>query len=156
AFAGLHSVLFVYALVTVQSLLGTVGAPARQSLLAKLLPPERVPAGAALNMLSGHATVTFGPALAGVVAAAWGLKVCYAIDAVGFAAARYGIFGLPPMPPAAGARAGLRAVGEGLRFLGGNRVVLGALLSDVNATLLGMPFALFPAINAAHFGGSAR
>lgn len=154
AFAGVRSVPLVYALVTAQSLLSSMGAPARQSLLAKLLPPERVPAGAALNMLSMHATVTFGPALAGAVAAVWGLKVCYTVDAVSFAAALYGIFGLPSMPPAAGARAGLRAVGEGLSFIRGNRVVLGALLSDVNATLLGMPFALFPAINAAHFGGS--
>jgi len=35
-------------------------------------------------------------------------------------------------------------------------VLYGALLADVNATLLAMPFALFPAINAERFGGSPR
>jgi hypothetical protein len=48
------------------------------------------------------------------------------------------------MPPD-GRRAtlGVRAVGEGMRFIAGRKVVLGALLSDLSATALGMPFALF-------------
>jgi MFS family permease len=35
-------------------------------------------------------------------------------------------------------------------------VIAGAFLADLNATVLGMPIALFPAVNAAHFGGSPR
>jgi MFS family permease len=46
-------------------------------------------------------------------------------------------------------------VGEGLRFVRGHRVIAGAFLADMNAMVLGMPFALFPAINAAYFGGGA-
>ena len=37
-----------------------------------------------------------------------------------------------------------------------SRVLVAAFLSDLNATVLGMPFALFPAINAERFGGSPR
>src|SRR5262249_13839332 len=35
-----------------------------------------------------------------------------------------------------------------------SKVLVGALLSDVSATVLAMPVALFPAINAERFGGS--
>jgi MFS family permease len=48
---------------------------------------------------------------------------------------------------------GVRAVVEALRFVRTNRIVAGAFLADLSVTLLGMPFALFPAINAEHFGG---
>ena len=61
------------------------------------------------------------------------------------------------MPPDGGrATVGVRAVGDGLRFIAGRKVVLGALLSDLSATALAMPFALFPAINAERFGGEPK
>jgi MFS family permease len=157
AFAGLDRVWPLYLLVAVQSLLNSVNAPARSTFMPRLLAPERVPAGVALNMLLAHGSVTIGPALAGVVTAVWGLKACYLIDAVSFGAALYGVARLPAMPPGEGAaRPGLRAVVDGLRYIQGNRIVLGALLADMSATVLGMPFALFPAINAARFGGSPQ
>jgi MFS family permease len=116
-----------------------------------------VPAAAALTMFGQHLAMTVGPALAGVIAAAWGLKTCYLIDAVSFGAALYGIARLPAMPPqGTPGRPGLRAVLAALRYIRGQRVLLGAFVADLNATVLGMPIALFPAINAAHFGGTAQ
>jgi MFS family permease len=53
-------------------------------------------------------------------------------------------------------RPGLRAVLSGLAFLSRERVLGSALLADVNATVLAMPLALFPAINAERFHGSPR
>lgn len=157
AFAGVDQLWLLYALVAASSVVGSVNVPARRTFLARLLPLERVPAGAALNMLSMHGALTIGPAVAGVIAGAWGLKVCYIVDAVSFGAALYGVGRLPAMPPQGGAsRPGVRAVADGLRFIRANRVVVGAFLADMSATVLAMPIALFPAINAAHFGGSPR
>jgi MFS family permease len=157
AFADLGTVWPLYGLIVVQALLDSVNVPARRTFLPRLLPAERVPAGAALNMFTMHGSVIAGPALAGVVVAAWGLKVCYLIDAISFAAALYGTARLPAMPPEGGAaRPGLRAVAEAMRFIRGNRIVSGAFLADTSATILGMPFALFPAINAERFGGAAQ
>ncbi|MFC4535502.1 MFS transporter [Sphaerisporangium dianthi] len=157
AFAGLTQVWPLYCLVAAQSVLGAVNGPARGTFLARLLPADLVPAGAALTMFTFHFSATVGPALAGLIASAWGLRTCYLIDAVSFAAALYGIARLPAMPPeGGGARPGLRAIGEGLRFIRNNRVIGGAFLADMNATILGMPFALFPVINAERFGGSAE
>ena len=158
AFAGLGQLWPLYLLVAVQSVLNSMNAPARRTFLPRLLSVERVPAGAALTMFVMHASVIGGPALAGVITAAWGLKVCYLIDAISFAAALYGVGQLPPMPPQGDtvARPGPRAVAESLRFIRGRPVLTGALLADMSATVLGMPFAVFPAVNAEHFGGAAQ
>jgi MFS family permease len=157
AFAGLAKVWPLYLLVVVQSVLGAVNTPARRTFLARLLPAERVPAGAALNIITLHGSVIVGPALAGVVTAAWDLKACYLVDVLSFAGALYGIARLPAMPPQGTvARPGLRAVLDSLGFIRRSRVLAGALLADVNATVLGMPMALFPAVNAEHFGGAAQ
>jgi MFS family permease len=157
AFAALDQVWPLYCLVAVQSVLGSLNGPARRTFLPRLLSAERVPAGAALTMFAMHGSIIVGPALAGVVTAAFGLKVCYLIDALSFGAALYGVGRLPPMPPQGDARRpGLRAVADSLRFIRSSKVLVGALLADMNATVLGMPFALFPAVNAEHFGGAAQ
>jgi MFS family permease len=157
AFADLGRVSLLYVLVGVQSLVGSVNAPARRTFMPRLLPSDQVPAGAALTMLVMHAGLVAGPSLAGVIAAAGGLRLCYVVDAVTFFAALYGVYRLPPMrPDGDGTRPGVRAVVDGLRFLRRTRVLTGALLADLNATVLAMPIALFPAINAERFGGSPR
>jgi MFS family permease len=157
AFAGVDQLSLLYVLVALQSLVASVNAPARGTFMPRLLPPEQIPAGAALSMLVMHAGLVAGPSLAGVIAAAGGLRLCYLVDAISFLAALYGVFRLPPMrPDGDGTRPGLRAVVDGLRFLRRSPVVTGALISDMNATVLAMPIALFPAINAERFGGSPR
>ncbi|HEV7655948.1 MAG TPA: MFS transporter [Mycobacteriales bacterium] len=157
AFAGQRSVWLLYGLVALQYLLSAINSPARRTFTPRLLPRELIPAGAAITMLSMHLSLIAGPPLAGVITAAGGLRFCYLIDAVSFTAALYAVFRLPPMPPD-GARAAvsLRAVGDGFRFIVRRKVVLGALLSDLSATALGMPIALFPAINADRFGGAPQ
>ncbi|WP_412538362.1 MFS transporter [Longispora sp. K20-0274] len=156
AFADLRQLWLLYLLVAAQSVLSSVNHPARRTFMPRLLAPASLPAGAALGMLTMHGAVTVGPMLAGAVATGWGLRACYLIDTLSFAAALYGVLRLPPMPPEGGAaRPGLRAVGEGLRFIRGHKVIAGAFLADISATVLGMPFALFPAINDERFGGGA-
>jgi MFS family permease len=157
AFAGGRSVALLYAVVAVQSLAGSLGTPARRAFLPRLLPNEQLAAAAALTMLAMHTSLVTGPALAGVVAAAGGLKLCYAVDAASFVASFYGLWTLPAMrPDGTPSRPGLRSVLEGLRFLRSSQVLAGALLADLNATVLAMPVALFPAVNAERFGGSPR
>jgi MFS family permease len=157
AFAGYGHVWLLYALVAGQSVVGSINAPARRTFMPRLLPAEQVPAGAALSMLAMHASLVAGPSLAGVVAAAGGLELCYLIDAASFLGALYGVFRLPSMrPDGAGVRPGIGAVVDGLRFLHRSKVLTAALLADLNATVLAMPVALFPAINAERFGGSPR
>ncbi len=157
AFAGSRSVWLLYGLVALQYLVASVIGPARRTFAPRLLPRELIPAGAAITMLSMHLSLIAGPPLAGVLTAAGGLRFCYLVDAASFVFSLYAVFRLPPMPPDGGrATMSARALGEGLRFIGSRKVVLGALLSDLSATALGMPFALFPAINSDRFGGAPQ
>ena len=157
AYAGNRRTWPLYLLVAVGSVLVSVDQPARRTFLPALLPTDQVAAGTALNMLTFHGSWMVGPALAGVVTGVWGLRACYLIDTLSFGAALYGVLRLPAMAPGGGpSRPDLRAVLDGLRFVAGSRVLVGAFLADMNATVLGMPIALFPAINAERFGGSPR
>jgi Transmembrane secretion effector len=147
----------------VQAVLAAAGAPARRTFVPRLVPPEQLTAAIALNTLSGRIVMLAGPALAGLIAAAWGLKVCYAVDTVSFVASLYATARLPAMRPggtggASPVRRGpsLRATAEGLRFIGRRPLLVAAFLTDLDAMLLGLPVAVFPALNAAHFGGSPR
>ena len=157
ALADLRSVWLLYGLVAVKSALGAVAGPARRTFIPSLLPADLLPAGLALSRISFQVTLAAGPAAAGALTAATGgVAACYLIDAASFAAALYGLAGLPAMPAADGAaRPGPRAVAEGIAFIRRSQVLAGAFLTDLNATVFGLPVALFPAINAERFGGSA-
>lgn len=157
AFGGMNALWLLYALTAAQGGVGAINAPARRTFMPRLLRRELVPAGAALSMISMYVAMIGGPALAGVIAASGGLKLCYLIDAITFVGALYGVFRLPPMrPEGSGSGRNLPAVIEGLRFIVDNRALRGAMLADLSATVLAMPIALFPAINADRFGGSPR
>jgi MFS family permease len=159
AFAGLSSLWLLYLLVGVQAAIGSVGQPARQTIIPGLLSAEKLPAGLALNRISFQVVLIGGPALAGLITAVpvLGLRGCYLIDAISFAASFYGVLGLPAMPPQdATPRPSLRAVAAGVSFIGRSQVLAGAFLADLTATIFGLPVALFPAINAERFGGDPR
>lgn len=147
----------VLGLIVVQSCFGAVGGPVARTFLPHLLSRAERGAGLALNHISFQASMLVGPALGGLVLGWLGVGGCYLVDTVTFLAAIYGVVGLPRLP-AAGERLGssLRAVGEGLQFLGGNPGVRGALLTDLAATLLAMPISLFPLVNDARFDGNPR
>ncbi len=156
AVAAISSVWLLYVLVAVSSALSAINQPARRTFVPNLLPAGQLAAGLALNRVSFQVMLIAGPALAGVITAAFGghLQACYILDAVSFAASFYGVARLPAMPPRPGAaRPGPRAIAQGLGFLRRSPVVAGAFLADLNATVFGLPLALFPAINAERFGG---
>lgn len=143
------------ALTGLSAALSALATPARRSIIPQMLPAARLPAGLALNHLGFQLALLLGPALGGLISAAWGVTACFVIDTVTFVAALIGIAGLPPVPPSARAgRAGPAAVWEGLRFAARTPPVRGAFLADLCAAVLAMPVALFPVINEERFGGS--
>jgi MFS family permease len=157
AFTGQVPVAVVLSLVAVQASFAAVGAPAAGVFVPRLLPKDQVAAGLALNAVSGQAMMLLGPAVAGVVLGWWGIGVCYLLDALSFGLSFYGAFGLPALPPEGEkSRPGLHGILDGLRFLGGHRVVRGALVTDLAATVLAMPTSLFPLVNEERFGGDPR
>ncbi len=150
------SLVALFACATVVMACFSAGVGAMRSLPQRLL-PERVfaQAGALDSIYYGIGGVA-GPALAGVIIGAAGLSAVYAIGTASFAATVVALWGLPPMPPQPDAdRPGIRSIVDGLRFVVGERVILGFFLVDTNAMVFGMPLALFPAIAARHFGNAS-
>ena len=153
--AAVESLPVVLALVSLQAACGGLGAPARKTFFVRLLAEDQVAAGIALTHLSFQAAMLAGPAIAGLVTARWGVGTCYVLDTVTFCAGLYGVLRLPAMrPDDTTARPGIRAIWAGWRFIARRPVVRGAFLTDVLATVLAMPIALFPAINEDRFGGN--
>jgi MFS family permease len=155
AIAGLRQLWLLYVLVVLSASISSITGPARRTFAPRLLPARLLPAGLALNQVMLPVSMIAGPALAGLIVAAGGLQLCYIIDLASFCAALYGVTRLPAMPPQAdaGPDRGLRAVAAGVRFIFASRPLAGAFLADLNATVFGLPVALFPAINAERFGG---
>lgn len=155
AFTDLGSLWAVLVLVSAQAAFAAMGAPARRTFAVRLLPADQVAAGIALTHLGFQVAMLAGPAIAGLVVGVWGVGACYVLDALTFGTALYGVLRLPSIRPVGAAvSSGARAIWDGWRFIGGHAVLSGALLTDVLATVMAMPVALFPAINAERFGGS--
>ena len=147
----------VLVLVAVQAGFGAGAGPASRTFIPALLPKSELAAGLALNRISFGVTGLIGPSVGGLVLGWLGVGGCYLVDALTFGLAFHGAFGLPPLPPGdSAARPGLRGVADGLAFLARNRVVRGALLTDLAATVLVMPISLFPLLNAERFGNNPR
>ena len=154
ALAGWGSLPLVFGLVALSAGFGALGSPARRTFVPHLLPQDQVAAGIALTHLGFQASMLLGPAVAGLVIAGWGLPACYLLDALTFCVALFGVASLPAMPPAGdGQRAGMAAITAGWRYIARRPVLRGSFLSDLAATVLAMPIAVFPMINEERFGG---
>lgn len=154
---GVGRLWLVLVLLAVQSTFAAAGAPARRTFAVRLLPVGQLGAGMALTHGAFQVSMLVGPALGGVLAGAWGVELLFVLDALTFLVALYGVWSLPPMPPEqVEQRPGLRAVREGLRLVARRPVLAGAFVTDLSATVLAMPVALFPAVNAERYGGSEQ
>ncbi len=155
ALAGLESLVVLLLLVALQAAFGALGAPAQRTFPVRLLGRSLVAAGIALQHLSFQVAMLAGPALAGVILGQWGLTPPYLVQAAAFLAALYAVVRLPAMPPTGpGSGRGVRAVVDGARFIARRPVLGGLYATDLIATLLAMPIALFPMINEQRFGGN--
>ena len=159
AFAGLRQVWLLYALAAVQAALDQLDRPARPGAPSRpgCCPPRCCPPGWPSTSSRFQATLVAGPALAGLITAAGGLRLCYLIDAVSFAAAH--LRGGPPARHAArrAAPARPRPARRGRRASGSSSPAgpwPARSWPTSAAPCSGFPFALFPAINAERFGGS--
>lgn len=151
---GIQSLWLVLGLVSAQGAASAVGAPARRTFIPRLLGPDQVGAGIALQMLNVQGSMLIGPALGGLIIGQWGVSVCYLAFASMVVLSLYGIIRLPSMPPeGAGTRPGWRSTVAGFTYVMQRPVLRGSFASDLAATLLAMPVALFPLVNEVRFGG---
>jgi MFS family permease len=143
--AGVATVPFLYVMTAVGATLSALDGPARTSMIPALVGRELVPSAMALNQVLFQTASVAGPALGGVVLARFGLQTAYAIDAASYLAALLAVTLMRPPPrTSTGARPGWSSLVEGLRYLGGHKVILAMMALDFVAMFFGWPRSLFP------------
>lgn len=148
--------------------------PAFEAATPRIVPSAQLTAAAAIMSLSTNASVLVGSSLGGVLAAAPGPWLVYALDAAGFAISFTMLRKLPKLPPrreepvvngavvdspvgdeaGAGADGGLadgpalREILVGLRYAVTRRDLLGSYLADLSAMIFAYPNAMLPFLAA--------
>ncbi|MFD7777675.1 MFS transporter [Streptomyces sp. NPDC059753] len=158
AAAGNRNVFLLLALVAAGTACGALGAPARRTFPVRLLPADQVAAGLALTNISFQVAMLAGPALAGLIIARWDLPAAYAAQAVATVASVLAVIRLPAMKPEVtdATVAGRRPERGGWRIVLRRPTLWGSMATDLSATLLAMPIALFPLVNEIRFGGNPQ
>jgi MFS family permease len=141
-----RGVTLIYACLFLGSLARTFQFPAAASLLPKVVPPEQLANAINWNGTGRELATVTGPALAGLLIAWLGSSAVYFVQAtlavltmVCFSALR-----VHAMPAATTGATGLRAVGDGMRFVFREKLVLSALSLDLLAVFFGGATALLP------------
>ncbi|MGI5142086.1 MFS transporter [Streptomyces sp. CA-106110] len=150
ALVGLDSVLVLIVLLALQQAFFGLNSPARSASIARLVPPEELPAANALGSTVMQTGLVAGPLLAGTLIPVIGLSALYLIDALALCVTVWAVFRLPALPPTAAAvgRAGWQAIAEGFRYIALHKVLLLSFVADIIAMVFGMPRALFPQLAA--------
>jgi MFS family permease len=117
--AGVVTPWMVYLAVFAMGTVNAVDNPARQSFVIEMVGPDRVVNAVSLNSVIVQMARIVGPALAGILIAAFGVVPCFALNALTYVAMIVALWGMdgarlhpePVAPRAPGAiRAGLRYV----------------------------------------------
>ena len=145
-----------YVVTTLNAVAATISSATRSALVGRILPEDQISRAAALNGIAFGATLTIGPALAGVLAASIGLAWTFAVDAILFTFGFLGIWMLPALPRLGDkVAAGWPVLKEGLSFLKRAPNIRMSFIVDIVAMTCGRPYVIFPALGATIIGGSS-
>ena len=139
--SGLAAVWHLLALAAFQGVVDTLDLPARQTLQVDLVGLDDLQSAVSLNSSAFNGARMVGPAIAGVVVAAWGEGVCFAVNAASYAAVLAALLAIS-VPRAAPARhepfaAALRG---GLHFAWRTPTVRAALAAVAVTSVVGLSF----------------
>lgn len=112
----------IWQIIAVAALLGTAFAfemPALSALVPELVKAEEIASAVALDRAVFHGSRLMGPALAGIVVAAWGTAAAFFINAFTFVAFIFSLISLPPRARGSHEEEAKRASGikDGFRYV---------------------------------------
>jgi len=96
ALAGVAEAWHVYVIAALMGLVQVLDAPSRQSLTFRMVGPAELPNAISLNSGLFNGARIFGPALGGVLIAAAGAGVCFAVNAASYIAVLAGLLLMRP------------------------------------------------------------
>ena len=151
-----HPLLWpLYVIAALMMGLASLQRPAFEAATPRVVPRAQLTAAAAIMSLSTNGSVLIGSSIGGVLAAAPGPGLVYALDAVAFAVSFVLLSRLPSLPPTReeavpddpGSPAdgpALREILVGLRYAVSRRDLLGSYLADLSAMIFAYPNAMLP------------
>ena len=143
---------------TLAFLLGSgmaMNQPVRTSIIPQLIPRDRLLNAVSLNSIAINSTRLIGPAIVGMVIAAWGVGPAYVWSTIA-----YGIviwtttrISIPPVNPAARLGSMVGQLVEGFRYIASNRLVLALVLLGLAPLAVGFShLTLLPALVSDELG----
>ncbi|HLN75747.1 MAG TPA: MFS transporter [Nocardioidaceae bacterium] len=121
--------------------------PSKEALEPRTVKHDQIMAASALSSLGTQVGLLAGPAVGGVLLAAYGAAVCFAVDVVGLLVATTLFAALRPYPVTDRSNPpSLRGIQEGIAYALRRRDLLGTYVVDLVAMLMAMPTVLFPAL----------
>lgn len=134
----------LFAMGVVQGIAFSFNMPARQALLAEIVPREELMNALALNNSAMNATRVIAPSIAGALIAAFSVQIAYYVAASCYLVVLAFALMLPPSISHlsdAATRGSVRAeIGIGLRYIWGSRDLRLLLLMAFVPIVLGMPY----------------
>ena len=158
AFAAAPSLAFIYAMILVQGIVGSVDNTLRRSFVRDLVADEDLASAVSLNSTMHTVARSIGPAVAGLLIVAVGVPVCFALNSASYGIVLISLLlinrsSLRPSRPVQAAPGQLRA---GFRYAWGNRRIRRALLMITVLGISGLNWnVILPVYSTVTFGGNA-
>lgn len=149
----LDQVWMLYLLVALSAVANAFNGPARQAIVANLVPGKDFANAASINGVTWRLSDILGPTFAGLLVASSafdGLALVYILNAVSFIAVMYAVWLLPPRPPSSEEVSrtfadAVQAIKGGFKFFRQADVVRNTMIVDFWATFFAGAEALLPA-----------
>ncbi len=144
-YSGGMSLYWLYGIAALLGVARAFAGPALGALAPNLVPRAILPNAIALSSIAWQSGTVVGPAIGGYLYAV-GPATPYTASAILFGIALIGLFLIKPVARPAREQGGSpwAEVGDGLRYVRRNRLVLGAISLDLFAVLLGGATAMLP------------
>ena len=150
-----HASLWIYASIGCVGLARAFIGPSYSALFALILPREQYARSSGIGSSAYQIGLVVGPALGGVLIGWASITAAYAVATVLAISATFSLLTLHVTePPPAKPSPVLASIGEGLRFVFSNQILLAAQALDMFAVLFGGTVAMLPAFihEVFHYG----
>jgi MFS family permease len=160
ALAGTPPLWLLYLLAGLSTAASAVERVTRAAMVPNLVSPERLRGALSLTFGLYQLTMVVGPGLGGLLIAAAGVQGAYIADAVTCGGMVLTVYMMRPQRPKKDdleeREPIFRSIATGLRFVRGERALVGSFVIDLCAMTFGMPRALFPVLSLTvyHAGAS--
>lgn len=142
---GKPSLLLIYIVTAMFAAVDGLQRPSMDAILPRLVPYADLPAASALMSLRAQFGVIVGPAIGGVIIAAFSVTAGFAVDIFSFVISLILLAKVGSVPPSEHSeKPSLAAFLEGVRYARSRQDLLGTYLIDLAAMFFAMPTALIP------------